>query len=80
MIFIFKEFIMYFGKQNLVGWLRNAGYNIWSDANVITKINDINYSGSKEDQIAAEQELYDIIQDAFQTYVDLFVNGKLELK
>ena len=71
---------MYFGKQNLTGWLRNAGYDIWSDANVITKINDKNYSDSKQDQTAAEQELYDIIQDAFKTYVDLFVNGTLELK
>lgn len=71
---------MYFGKQNLVGWLRNAGYDIWSDAKVITKINDNNYSDSKEDQAAAEIELYDIIQDAFKTYVDLFVDGKLELK
>lgn len=71
---------MYFGKQNLVGWLHKAGYNIWSNAKVITKINDNNYSDSKADQAAAEQELYDIIQDAFQTYVDLFVNGKLELK
>jgi hypothetical protein len=71
---------MYFGKQNLTGWLHNAGYDIWSDANVITKINDKNYSDSKQDQAAAEQELYDIIQDAFKTYVDLFVNGTLELK